>query len=347
MRFVTDEKSSKEYTEFLEKHERCNFQQSIEWSKVKTSWKTEVILAEDNNGKIIGSLMVLIRKIPIFGYIMYSSRGPVCDIHNKEVLAQLTEGAKQLAKKYNAIVLRIEPDIVSSDEKFRNIMIELGYKIKDDAKNFSEEIQPRYVFRLDIKGKTEDEIFKAFHQKTRYNVRLATKKGVTVKVGAREDLKDFHKIMITTGIRDGFITRPLEYFEKMYDCLGDHMKLLMAYYEDKPISGVIVIIYGNKTWYLYGASSNEHRNLMPNYLLQWEMIKIALQNKSDIYDLRGVPGIADNSNGLYRFKKGFGAEYTEFIGEVYIEFNPLKYRLYKFAEKAFRNLRALKLKLKK
>ena len=347
MRFVTDEKSSKEYTEFLEKHERCNFQQSIEWSKVKTSWKTEVILAEDNNGKIIGSLMVLIRKIPIFGYIMYSSRGPVCDIHNKEVLAQLTEGAKQLAKKYNAIVLRIEPDIVSSDEKFRNIMIELGYKIKDDAKNFREEIQPRYVFRLNTKNKTEEELFANLHSKTRYNVRLATKKGVTVKVGAREDLKDFHKIMITTGIRDGFITRPLEYFEKMYDCLGDHMKLLMAYYEDKPISGVIVIIYGNKTWYLYGASSNEHRNLMPNYLLQWEMIKIALQNKSDIYDLRGVPGIADNSNGLYRFKKGFGAEYTEFIGEVYIEFNPLKYRLYKFAEKAFRNLRALKLKLKK
>ena len=347
MRFVTDEKSSKEYTEFLEKHERCNFQQSIEWSKVKTSWKTEVILAEDNNGKIIGSLMVLIRKIPIFGYIMYSSRGPVCDIHNKEVLAQLTEGAKQLAKKYNAIVLRIEPDIVSSDEKFRNIMIELGYKIKDDAKNFREEIQPRYVFRLNTKNKTEEELFANLHSKTRYNVRLATKKGVTVKVGAREDLKDFHKIMITTGIRDGFITRPLEYFEKMYDCLGEHMKLLMAYYEDKPISGVIVIIYGNKTWYLYGESSNEHRNLMPNYLLQWEMIKIALQNKSDIYDLRGVPGIADNSNGLYRFKKGFGAEYTEFIGEVYIEFNPLKYRLYKFAEKAFRNLRALKLKLKK
>ena len=347
MRFVTDEKSSKEYTEFLEKHERCNFQQSIEWSKVKTSWKTEVILAEDNNGKIIGSLMVLIRKIPIFGYIMYSSRGPVCDIHNKEVLAQLTEGAKQLAKKYNAIVLRIEPDIVSSDEKFRNIMIELGYKIKDDAKNFREEIQPRYVFRLNTKNKTEEELFANLHSKTRYNVRLATKKGVTVKVGAREDLKDFHKIMITTGIRDGFITRPLEYFEKMYDCLGDHMKLLMAYYEDKPISGVIVIIYGNKTWYLYGASSNEHRNLMPNYLLQWEMIKIALKNKSDIYDLRGVPGIAYNSNGLYRFKKGFGAEYTEFIGEVYIEFNPLKYRLYKFAEKAFRNLRALKLKLKK
>lgn len=348
MRLLETKIDEEEYTRFLESNERCNFQQSIEWSKVKTSWKREIILAEDSSKKIIGSLMVLIRKIPIFGNIMYSSRGPICDIHNIEVLKQLTEGAKLLAKKYNAIVLTIEPDIKSDDTAFRNIMQELGYQIKDDAKNFREEIQPRYVFRLDTKGKTEDEIFKNFHSKTRYNIRLATKKGVTVKEGTREDLKEFHKIMVTTGIRDGFITRPLEYFERMYDCLGpEHIKLLMAYYDGKPISGVIPIMYGNKTWYLYGASSNEHRNLMPNYLLQWEMIKIALARKSDIYDLRGVPGIADNSNGLYRFKKGFGAEYTEFIGEVYIPFKPLTYKLYKISEKAFRNLRALKLKFKK
>ncbi len=348
MRILQNKKDEEEYSDFLEKHERCNFQQSLEWAKVKQSWKREVILAEDTNGKINGSLMVLVRKIPFFGNIMYSARGPVCDIHNIEVLRQITEGAKELAKKYNAIVLRIEPDIKSNDTDFRNIMLELGYSIKDDAKNFRDEIQPRYVFRLDTKNKTEDEIFKNFHQKTRYNVRLATKKGVTVKEGTREDLKDFHKIMVTTGIRDGFITRPLEYFEKMYDCLGpEHMKILMAYYDGKPISGVIPIMYGNKTWYLYGASSNEHRNLMPNYLLQWEMIKIAISRKSDIYDLRGVPGIADDSNGLYRFKKGFGAEYTEFIGEVYIPFKPLTYKVYKFSEKMFRSLRALKLKFKK
>ena len=348
MRILQNKKDEEEYSDFLEKHERCNFQQSLEWAKVKQSWKREVILAEDTNGKINGSLMVLVRKIPFFGNIMYSARGPVCDIHNIEVLRQITEGAKELAKKYNAIVLRIEPDIKSNDTDFRNIMLELGYSIKDDAKNFRDEIQPRYVFRLDTKNKTEDEIFKNFHQKTRYNVRLATKKGVTVKEGTREDLKDFHKIMVTTGIRDGFITRPLEYFEKMYDCLGpEHMQILMAYYDGKPISGVIPIMYGNKTWYLYGASSNEHRNLMPNYLLQWEMIKIAISRKSDIYDLRGVPGIADDSNGLYRFKKGFGAEYTEFIGEVYIPFKPLTYKAYKFSEKMFRSLRALKLKFKK
>ena len=177
MKFVTDEDSRRQYKQFLEKHERCNFQQSLEWAKVKEpNWKSEVILAEDEEGNIIGSLCVWIRKMPIFGNIMYSPRGPVCDIHDIAVLKQITQGAKELAKKYNAIVLRIEPDIESEDQIFRDIVTNIGYKIKDDAKNFQDEIQPRYVFRLDIKDKTEEEIFAGFAQKTRYNVRLATKK---------------------------------------------------------------------------------------------------------------------------------------------------------------------------
>ncbi len=349
MRFVTKE-TENEYTEFLEKHDRCNFQQSLEWGKVKTAWTKEVVLAEDEDGKIIGSICVLIRKVPIFGNMMYSSRGPVCDIHDKKVLEQLTECVKELAKKYKAFVFRMEPDIKKDDNEFRKIVEEIGYKVKDDAKDFKDEIQPRFVFRLDIKDKTEDEILAGFHQKTRYNIRLATKKGVVVKEGSREDLKDFHKIMVETGSRDGFIIRPLEYFEKMYDELAPkHMKLLMAYYEDKPISGIIPIMYGNKTWYLYGASSNSHRNLMPNYLLQWEMIKQAIANKHDMYDFRGVSGVVDESHpqyGLYRFKKGFGAEFTEFIGEVYLPFKPLVYKMYKFAEKSFRTLRDWKRRIK-
>ncbi len=349
MRFVTKE-TEQEYTDFLEKHERCNFQQSLEWGKVKTNWIKEVVLAEDENHKIIGSICVWIRKMPIFGNMMYASRGPVCDIHNEDVLKQLTEGVRELGKKYNAFVFRMEPDIKKNDKEFREIVEKIGYKVKDDAKDFKDEIQPRFVFRLDIKGKTEDEILAGCHQKTRYNIRLAKRKGVEIREGNREDLKDFHKIMIETGSRDGFIIRSLEYFEKMYDELAPkHMKVLMAYYEGKPISGIIPIMYGNKTWYLYGASSNEHRNLMPNYLLQWEMIRQAIQNGCDVYDFRGVSGVVDESHpqyGLYRFKKGFGAEFTEFIGEVYLPFKPLTYKLYKFAEKSFRTLRDWKRKIK-
>ena len=348
---LVNENNIEKYNEFLSKHDRCNFQQSVEWGKVKApSWKNEIVLAEDESGNIIGSISVLIRKIPIFGNLMYSPRGPVCDIHNQEVLQQLTEGLKELSKKYKAFVLKIEPDIKSDDKEFRKIVTNLKYKIKDDAKNFSEEIQPRYVFRLDINNKTEDEIFAAFHQKTRYNVRLATKKGVIVKAGKREDLKDFHEIMKVTGKRDNFIIRPLEYFEKMYDELGEeHVKLLMAYYNDKPVSGIFNIDYGNKVWYLYGASSNEHRNLMPNYLLQWEGIKYAISKDKEIYDFRGVSGVLDESHpqyGLYRFKKGFDAEFTEFIGEIYFNFKPLTYKLYKISEKLFKKARGIARKLK-
>ena len=276
MKLVTQE-NKEAYENFLKSHDRCNFQQSLEWGKVKESWENEVVLAEDKNGNIQGSISVLIRKIPIFGNMMYSSRGPVCDIHDKEILKKLTDGLNELAKEKNAFVLKCEPDIKSDDIEFRKIVESLGYRIKDDAKNFADEIQPRYVFRLNLKGKTEEQIFESFHSKTRYNIRLAQKKGVEVKQGEKEDLKDFHKIMIETGTRDGFMIRPLSYFEKMYDELApEHMKLLMAYHEGQAIAGIIVIMYGNKSWYLYGASSNSHRNLMPNYLLQWEGIKSAI-----------------------------------------------------------------------
>ena len=158
--------------------------------------------------------------------------------------------------------------------------------------------------------------------------------------------------MVVTGERDNFIIRSLSYFEKMYDELVPlgHMKLLMAYHENEPIAGIIPIMYGNKVWYLYGASSNKHRNLMPNYLLQWTMIQEAIQRGADMYDFRGVSGVVDESHpqyGLYRFKKGFNAEFTEFIGEIYLPYKPLVYKAYKFAEKSFRTLRTIKKKFSK
>ena len=131
--------------------------------------------------------------------------------------------------------------------------------------------------------------------------------------------------MIETGLRDGFVVRSLEYFERMFDVMGDNLRLYLAKYKGKIIAGTIAIYYGDKVWYLYGASSNQHRNVMPNYLLQWEMIKWAIENKCKIYDFRGVSGDIDENNplyGLYRFKKGYGGKLTEFVGEFEMVYHP-------------------------
>lgn len=342
MRITTSEDIEK-YKTFLIAHSKGHFMQSPEWALVKSNWTNEVIVVKNVHGEIKGAMSILIRKLPLFNQtIMYAPRGPVCDIHDKDTMQKLMEEAKQLAKQYKSYVLKIDPDIEKEDTEFAEILDTLGFKGKGESKNF-EGIQPRFVFRLDIKDRTEEEVMQLFHNKTRYNIRVAVKKGVEVTVGTRKDLPEFHKIMLETGVRDEFVIRSLEYFQKMYDCLApEHLRLYLAHYEGKLIAGTIAIVYGNKCWYLYGASSNEYRNVMPNYLLQWEMIKWAVERGCDIYDFRGVSGDLDESNplyGLYRFKKGFNGKFTEFIGELDLVFNPFINFAFEKGEKTFRELR--------
>ena len=348
---LVDDSNREKFIEFNQKHPKGHFLQSPEWAKLKSEWKNEVVLSEDKDGNIKGAMSILIRKVPyINSSIMYSPRGPVCDIHDKETFQELVDGAKELAKKYNAFIFRVDPDIPDNDEEFKKIAQEVGFKLKEDVKDFNEVIQPRYVFRLNVKDKTEEELLKSFHEKTRYNIRLAGRKGVTIRDGNREDLKDFYKIMQETGNRDNFLIRPLEYFEKMYDCMGkDYLRVIMADYNGKPISGAIAIYYGNKVWYLYGASSNENRNVMPNYLVQWEMIKWALEKKCDVYDFRGVSGHVDEHHpqyGIYKFKKGFNGDFVEFVGELYMVFKPLTNFTFNTLGEAYRNLQIKKAKKK-
>jgi len=335
-------KSYTEYTEFLQHHPKGHFMQSPQWAGVKSNWVNEIVAVRNSKGNIKGSMSLLIRKVPFINRtIMYSPRGPVCDIHDRQTFKELIEQSKKLARKYKSYVLKLDPDIEKEDTEFENIVRDLGFKIKNASENF-EGIQPRFVFRLDIKGKTEAEVLMAFNQKVRYNIRLSAKKGVQVKIGSKADIPEFHKIMVETGIRDEFVVRDPSYFETMLDCLGDNIRLYLAYYNEEIIAGTVAVVYGNKCWYLYGASSNEYRNVMPNYLLQWEMIKWAIECGCDIYDFRGVSGNLDESNplyGLYRFKKGFGGKFTEFIGELDYVFNPFIYNLVEKGEKVFRELR--------
>ena len=156
--------------------------------------------------------------------------------------------------------------------------------------------------------------------KTRYNTRLAEKKGVTVR--AWDDIEAFHKMMLVTGGRDGFGIHSLEYYKRAYELLQPKGlgEILVAEYEGKPLAALFVARNGHRAYYLYGASTDEERNRMPTYLLQWEAMKWAKARGCEEYDLWGVPDEDEvNSRsqvkvrhdglwGVYRFKRGFGGE---------------------------------------
>ncbi|MGI6577023.1 MAG: lipid II:glycine glycyltransferase FemX [Eubacteriales bacterium] len=333
---VTD-KTLDEYEAFIASHPKGHFMQSSLWAKQKPDWNWVAIVKRDESGKIIGSLSMLVRKVPGIPYtLMYCCRGPVCDLDDYDTILDLIEGAKTLAKSFRSYCIKLDPDILSHRADIRDLLLSVGFRLLDSAKNF-EGIQPRYVFRLDVEGKTEEEMLMFFSSKTRYNIRLAMRKGVEVKLVNEEGLDDFSELMIETGIRDNFVTRPKSYFANMLKNLGEHARLYMAYYEGIPIAGTLAIRFGDKVWYLYGASSNNYRNLMPNYLLQWNMIKWALDEGCKIYDFRGVSGDLSEDNplyGLYRFKRGFNGDFCEFLGEFDYVVNPVIYSAVDIGRKA-------------
>ena len=309
-----------EYEAFLQSHPKGHFAQSVLWAKQKPMWKWEAIVSRDQNGKIKGSLAVLIRKIvPGLPFtMMYGCRGPVTDLDDRETMKDLIDGAKKLAKQYHSYVIKIDPDVPSSETAYTKMLEELGFQLTGGGATF-DAIQPQYVFRLNTEGKTSEELLMSLPQSTRRKVRAGAKKGVTVEIRGKEAVPDFARLMLETGVRDGFVTREASYFENMLDNLGEHARLYMAYYEGQAIAGTLAIWYGDKVWYLYGASSNEHRNLMPNYMLQWSMIEWAVEQGCRIYDFRGVPGRVGEDHplyGLYKFKLGFGGDYVEFVGEM-------------------------------
>ncbi|GKX28997.1 lipid II:glycine glycyltransferase [Vallitalea longa] len=394
MNFVThiDEKK---YTLFNEKHPNGHALQSIEWGNFKSmgEWTKELVGLEDDNGDLQASAMLLRRKLPgLSRYILYAPRGYVLDYNDVSLIREFSKNVKQYAKKTKAIFVKIDPCIIYKERTIDgdiredgidnsmliNSIKDMGYAHKGTTLDF-EGIQPRFVFKLDV-DKDKDTLFKSFHHKTRYNIRLAEKKGIEIYEGNINDLKEFERIMRITGARDGFITRPLKYFQDMYESMEKQgkMKVFMAKYnvnkaldksikdldkeqnskkpnedrinklqreipemkklaEENPegiiVSGAIILLNGEKSWYLYGASDNLYRNLMPNYLLQWHMIAYSMDCGCTLYDFRGISGNLDPNHhlyGLYRFKKGFNGDFVEYIGEFDLVVSKFYYHLWEF-----------------
>ena len=338
-----------EYEEFVSSHPLGGFTQSVNWQKVKSNWLFEAVVSRDANGRIAGAVGVLVQRIPVVGTsFLYAPRGPVCDLHDEELLRDLKAGIDLLAEKYNAHEFKMDPDVLFGDETFSNIAKRLGFEQFYGSDGF-EGIQARFNYRLYLNGRNEEELFANLTQGARRKVRIAMKSGVEIRVTGSEYLDDFVRIMQVTGERDGFNTRPKSYFERMLDALGEHVRLYMGFYQGIPVCGAITTNYAGKCCYVYGASDNVHRDVMPNYLMQWEMIRWAAETGCTVYDFQGISGCFEEGGhlyGLYQFKRGFNGQVDELTGEWNFVYQRMKKVLVEQAQSVNGALSLVKKKLR-
>jgi len=305
-------------------------------------WTPQFLLHTDPTGQRLGA-QVLFRRLPLGFSMAYIPKGPVGDSSPWNADASICAAGSRatavadpnirytlprpflneidrLCRNERAVFLKIEPDIWASPASAKHFLLK-----PNGFRSSPHDVQPARTILVDLSG-DEDAVLARMKQKTRYNIRLALKKGVVVYSSA--NLEVFHNLMNITARRDGFAVHSLEYYRHAYElfsCTGE-CELLFAEYDGRPLAALMVFARGGRAWYFYGASSDEHRDVMPSYLLQWEAMRWARSHGCRLYDLWGVPDAtedeleasftqrSDGLWGVYRFKRGFGGQLVRALG---------------------------------
>src|SRR5271157_506775 len=312
-----------QWDEFLSHYPQSHILQSSGWGQLKSNfgWLPVRVVVEQSGAQI------LFRRLPGGFSLAYIPKGPV-----GKNWQSLWPDVDRVCRAKRAIFLKLEPD---SWDQFE---LELDSQMSGFLTQ-ARTIQPRRTIVVDLNG-PEEVWLERMKQKTRYNIRLAERKGIVVHPA--KDLKAFSQMMQITGIRDGFGVHTLEYYQCAYDHFapGGHCELLQADYDGKPLAALMVFAQGKRAWYFYGASTDEERNRMPAYLLQFEAMRWAAKKGCTEYDLWGVPDLdeeqleanfnnrSDGLWGVYRFKRGFGGNIMRSAAAYDRVYSPVLYKFY-------------------
>lgn len=314
-----------DWNHFLGSHPDAHLLQMGEWGELKKDfgWKPVRIIHNNEVG-----CQILIRRLPLGLTLGYIPK-PVFGEQFSVISNQFWKEVDSICKKNRAIFLKIEPDAWSEEFNLQPETFKLS----------SHNIQPPRTIIIEIED-NEEAILARMKPKCRYNIRLAEKKGVTVR--AWDNIPAFHNMMTVTGGRDNFGVHSKEYYQCVYEVFHPKgtCELLVAEYEGKPLASLMVFANGKRAWYVYGASNDLERNRMPTYLLQWEAIRWAKVRGCGEYDLWGVPDENeemleanfetrhDGLWGVYRFKRGFGGKLKRAAQALDRVYNPILYWAY-------------------
>jgi lipid II:glycine glycyltransferase (peptidoglycan interpeptide bridge formation enzyme) len=337
-----------EWESFLDEIPDEHLMQTSNWGKLKSDfgWDVARIIANNDatqRSNRVGA-QILFRRLPLGFTIAYIPKGPVCaQLDSVGCLESdtLWSEVDSICKKRKSIFLRVEPDSWQVDAEPSKTKQEqkeashMGFSRGEDS------IQPSRTLLVDIKA-SEDQILGRMKQKTRYNIRLAIRKGVIVH--SSSDLDVFHKLMVVTGGRDAFGIHSIDYYQKAYDLFHPRgeCEIFMAEFDGEPMATLMVFARGKRAWYFYGASDNKHREKMSPYLLQWTAMRWARSKGCALYDLWGVPDEDEDTLeanftarsgglwGVYRFKRGFGGQLRRAHGPWDRVYQPVLYTFYRW-----------------
>jgi peptidoglycan pentaglycine glycine transferase (the first glycine) len=345
--------------------------QTFEWGKVKSQfgWQPFHLLWTTANDQfkysvnhlsehqklddICGAALVLMRNIRIGGFaqrmgVMYVPKGPLLNWNDGSLRKRVIQDLKKFAQKHGAIFIKIDPDVelgtgIPGSTGFSETS--LGLSVMDELKaegwQFSQEqVQFRNTVMISLEP-GEEQLLANMKQKTRYNINLALRKGVTIRMATLADIDLLFRMYAETSVRDGFVIRNDAYYHEVWSSfMAGHSRVapeqplaqaLVAEVDGEPVAGVFLFIFAKKAWYLYGMSREAHRDKMPNYLLQWEAIKRAKAAGCTTYDLWGAPDEfveTDPLWGVYRFKEGLGGTVHRYLGAWDLPTNHMLYQLY-------------------
>ncbi len=302
--------------------------QSWEWGEFKGrhGWTAER-LAFRRGSETVALAQVLTRRArPLPWTVMYVPKGPALNYSDRPLRGAVLDALRAHARRRHAIFCKIDPDVVSGtgipgredaavDSLGEEVQRELavrGWRLSGD------QVQFRNTVQLDL-TQDEDALLAAMKPKTRYNIRLAGRRGVTVRTGDRADLELLFQMYAETAARDSFVIRPLAYYHDAWGLFMDAGLAcpFIAEGEGEPLAALILFHFGERVWYMYGASREAQRDKMPNHRLQWEAIRWAKANGYRVYDMWGAPDDfveSDRMWGVWRFKSGFGGRVVRHIG---------------------------------
>ena len=324
--------------------------QSWAWGEFKSrhGWRPQRLLFQEES-RTVAAASLLRRNLPALpAAICYAPKGPILDWTDTDLAERVLAALEGEARRGGTLFVKIDPDVYYPDHapaftpcpthapQVAAMLQRRGWRFSND------QIQFRNTALLDL-CPSEDELMAVMKQKSRYNIRLAARRGVTVREGELADLPLFYQLYAETAQRDRFLIRPPQYYE---DAWGSFLReglatLLLAEVEGQAVAGIILFTFGSQAWYMYGASSNLHRDKMPNYLLQWEAICHARARGCIVYDLWGAPEQLDESDpmwGVVRFKLGLGGEIAQGLGAWDYAAREIPYRFYTQAMPRLLNL---------